>query len=182
MKQVWIFLAEGFEEIEAITPLDLLRRVGVDAKFVSVTKNHIVTGAHGVTYRADVLLEDVDVEHADMLVLPGGMPGAKNLQDHTALGALLKEAAAKGKFVCAICAAPMVLGHLGLLQGKEATIYPGMEELLTGAIPVTEYVCRDGNIITSRAPGTAIAFTLALVAALEGEEIARGLKESIVFD
>lgn len=182
MKQVLIFLAEGFEEIEAITPLDLLRRVGVDAKFVSITGNPIVTGAHGVPYRADMLFDADHAKDADMFVLPGGMPGAQNLQDHTALGKLLTEAADCGKFVCAICAAPMVLGHLGLLQGKKATIYPGMEDLLIGANAVSERVCRDGNIITSRAPGTAMAFTLALVAALEGDAVAKSLKESIVFD
>lgn len=182
MKQVLIFLAEGFEEIEAITPLDLLRRVGVDAKFVSVTGNPIVTGAHGISYRADMLLDADCVRQADMLVLPGGMPGAQNLQDHAELGKLLKEASDCGKFVCAICAAPMVLGHLGLLQGKKATIYPGMEDRLTDATAVHKRVCRDGHIITARAPGTAIDFTLALVAALEGKEIAQGLKESIVYD
>lgn len=182
MKQALIFLAEGFEEIEAVTPLDLLRRAGVDAKFVSLSGTLHVTGSHGVVYRADMLFDRNLAAQADMFILPGGMPGAQHLQDHAALGELLKTACAAGKWVCAICAAPMVLGHLGLLQGKKATIYPGMEARLIGATPVTERVCCDGNIITSRAPGTAIPFSLALIAALMGEDAAKAIQSDIVFD
>lgn len=182
MKQALIFLAEGFEEVEAVTPLDFLRRAGVDAKFVSVCGTLAVTGAHGVVYQADMLFDQHVAAHADMLILPGGMPGAQHLQDHAALGKLLKAFHQDGKFICAICAAPMVLGHLGILQGKQATIYPGMEDRLIGAVPTALPVCRDGHIITSRAPGTATQFALALIEALEGTEAAAKIKADIVFD
>lgn len=181
MKQALIFLAEGFEEIEAVTPLDLLRRAGVDAKFVSLTGNLAVTGAHGITYHADMLFAHDIAQQTDMLILPGGMPGAEHLQNHTALGKLLLEFDTAKKFICAICAAPMVLGHLGILKGKKATIYPGMESRLIGAEAVTDKVCRDGHIITSQAPSTAMLFTLSLIAALEGEETAQRIKDDIVF-
>lgn len=182
MKQALIFLAEGFEEIEAVTPLDLLRRAGVEAKFVSLNGTLDVTGAHGAIYHADMLFDRSVAANADMFILPGGMPGAQHLQDHAGLGELLKAASAAGKWVCAICAAPMVLGHLGLLQGKKATIYPGMEARLIGATPVKERVCRDGNIITSCAPATAMLFALELVAALMGEDAAQAIRSGIVFD
>ena len=181
MKKALIFLAEGFEEIEAVTPLDLLRRASVDAKFVSLTGNLAVTGAHGVTYQADMLFSHSVVQNVDMLILPGGMPGAEHLQNHVALGKLLLEFHIAQKFVCAICAAPMVLGHLGILKGKKATIYPGMESRLIGAEAVKDKVCRDGHIITSQAPATAMPFALALIAALEGEEAADRIKADIVF-
>ena len=181
MKKVYVFLAEGFEEMEAVTPIDLLRRAGVDAKLVSVTGNRAVTGAHGVTYLADLLFEEIE-EDADMLVLPGGLPGAQNLQDNEALGKLLLKFHEEGKFVCAICAAPMVLGHLGILQGKKATIYPGMEDRLIGATPVADKVCRDGNVITGKGPGAAMTFAITLVEALAGKEVADKLRTSTVYD
>lgn len=181
MKKALIFLAEGFEEMEAVTPLDLLRRAGVDAKFVSLCGTLMVTGSHGVTYRADCLFDIKEAETADMLILPGGMPGAQHLQEHEDLGRLLCHFHEEGKFVCAICAAPMVLGHLGILKGKNATIYPGMEDRLTGAEPVQELVCADGNVVTGRGPGAAVPFALTLVSLLEGQEKANALKESIVY-
>ena len=179
MKKVYVFLAEGFEEMEAVTPVDLLRRVGVDAKFVSVTGNKAVTGAHGITYQADLLFEEI--EEADMLVLPGGMPGTLNLKAHEGLGKLLVKQFEAGKWVCAICAAPMVLGALGILEGKVATIYPGMEAHLIGATPKTDEVCVDGNVVTYRAPGTAIPFTLKLAELLTDEATAAALTNDIVF-
>lgn len=181
MKQAYIFLAEGFEEMEAVTPLDLLRRVGVDGKFVSVTGKKSVTGAHGVSYTADVLFEDTDFSAADALILPGGMPGTTNLQAHNGLTSLLKDAYAKGKLVCAICAAPMVLGGLGFLSGRTATIYPGMEAHLIGAHPSAEKVCVDGNIVTSRGPATAVPFGLKIAELLVGSEKAEALAKDIVW-
>ena len=181
MKTAYIFIAEGFEEMEAVTPVDLLRRVGMDAKLVSVTGNKTVTGAHGVPYLADVLFEDIDAASADALVLPGGMPGTLNLKAHAGLAEALKAGAAAGKYICAICAAPMVLGGLGLLAGKKATIYPGMEEHLTGAMPEAIPVVTDGKTVTSRAPGTAIPFALKLAELLAGKEAAEALKKDIVF-
>ncbi len=181
MKKAYIFLAEGFEEMEAVTPLDLLRRVGVDTKFVSVSGEKSVTGSHGITYAADVLFEEADFTDADALILPGGMPGTLNLQKHKGLTELLTDAHGKGSLVCAICAAPMVLGGLGLLQGRTATIYPGMEEHLTGATPSKERVCADGNVVTSRGPATAIPFGLKIVELLLGKETADGLAEDVVY-
>ena len=157
MKKVYVFLAEGFEEMEAVTPIDLLRRAGVDAKLVSVTGNRAVTGAHGVTYLADLLFEEIE-EDADMLVLPGGLPGTTNLQAHEGLTKLLLKQHEAHKWVAAICAAPMVLGALGIVKDRHATIYPGIEDKLIGAAPLTDEVVVDGNVITSRAPGTAIPF------------------------
>ena len=187
MKKALVFLADGFEEMEAVTPLDFMRRAGLDAKFVSLAGTLSVTGSHGVTYRADMLFdekvasEEIE-EDADMLVLPGGLPGAQNLQDNEALGKLLLKFHEEGKFVCAICAAPMVLGHLGILQGKKATIYPGMEDRLIGATPVADKVCRDGNVITGKGPGAAMTFAITLVEALAGKEVADKLRTSTVYD
>lgn len=181
MKKAYIFLAEGFEEMEAVTPLDLLRRVGADAKFVSVSGQKTVTGSHGIVYTADVLFEETDFSDADALILPGGMPGTLNLQKHEGLAKLLADAHGKGKLVCAICAAPMVLGSLDILDGRKATIYPGMEEHLTGAVPSKERVCADGNVVTSRGPATALPFGLKIVEMLMGKETADGLAEDVVY-
>ena len=180
MKKVYVFLAEGFEEMEAVTPVDLLRRVNVDAKFVSITGNKAVTGAHGITYMADLLFEEIE-DDADMLVLPGGMPGTTNLMAHEGLAELLVKQYDSHKWVAAICAAPMVLGALGIVMGRFATIYPGMEEYLVGADISTEEVVVSGNVITSRAPGTAIPFALKLVEVLVSESYAEHLKKEIVF-
>ena len=144
MKKVYVFLAEGFEEMEAVTPIDLLRRAGVDAKLVSVTGNRAVTGAHGVTYLADLLFEEIE-EDADMLVLPGGLPGTTNLQAHEGLTKLLLKQHEAHKWVAAICAAPMVLGALGIVKDRHATIYPGIEDKLIGAAPLTDEVVVDGK-------------------------------------
>ena len=180
MKKVYVFLAEGFEEMEAVTPVDLLRRANVDAKFVSITGDKAVTGTHGVTYMADLLFEEIE-EDADMLVLPGGMPGTTNLMAHEGLAELLVKQYDTHKWVAAICAAPMVLGALGIVMGRFATIYPGMEEYLIGAFPSTEEVVADGNIVTSRAPGTAIPFALKLAELLTDASTAEALKKEIVF-
>lgn len=178
MKKALVFLADGFEEMEAVTPLDFMRRAGLDAKFVSLAGTLSVTGSHGVTYRADMLFDEKVASEADMLILPG----AQNLQDNEALGKLLLKFHEEGKFVCAICAAPMVLGHLGILQGKKATIYPGMEDRLIGATPVADKVCRDGNVITGKGPGAAMTFAITLVEALAGKEVADKLRTSTVYD
>ena len=168
MKKALIFLADGFEEMEAVTPLDFMRRAGLDAKFVSLAGTLSVTGSHGVTYRADMLFDEKVASEADMLILPGGLPGAQNLQDNEALGKLLLKFHEEGKFVCAICAAPMVLGHLGILKGKKA--------------PVADKVCRDGNVITGKGPGAAMTFAITLVEALAGKEVADKLRTSTVYD
>ena len=145
MKKVSIFLAEGFEEVEALTPADLLRRAGAEVTLVSIKAEKTVTGSHGISITADRLFEETDYEDADLLVLPGGMPGTLNLKACEPLLALLKEHNAKGKKLAAICAAPTVLGHAGLLNGKNATCYPGCEDGLTGAICQTAPVVTDAS-------------------------------------
>ncbi|MDR1667678.1 MAG: DJ-1/PfpI family protein [Bacteroidales bacterium] len=170
MKKVFVFLADGFEETEAIATIDVLRRGGVETVSVSVSETTSVTGAHQVTVIADRLFSETDFSDGAMLVLPGGMPGASHLNEHAGLKALLQDYADKDKKIAAICAAPLVLGGLNLLQGKRATVYPGYESLLKGAIVETSPVVKDANIITGRGPGAALPFGLALVETLQGKE------------
>ena len=125
MAKVYEFLANGFEEVEGLAPVDILRRGGVDIKTVSVTGSEYVETSHGITIKADLTIENANLSDADMLLLPGGLPGATNLRDHEGVCAALKAQAAKGGRIGAICAAPLVLGHLGLLEGRYATCYPG---------------------------------------------------------
>lgn len=179
---VYIYLAEGFEEVEALTAADVLRRAGVDAKLVSISESLKVTGAHGICVETDLLMKQCNYENCRMLVLPGGMPGTLNLGASEQLCRKLQEfAASPDKKVAAICAAPMVLGKLGILQGKKATIYPGMEEHLTGAENSSEKVVISGNVITSKGPGTAMDFALTLAGVLCGEKTAENLKSDMIF-
>ena len=181
MKKVYEFLATGFEEVEALAPIDIFRRGGVDAKTVSITGNKQVTGAHGVTVTADLTLEEADCSDADLLMLPGGMPGSTNLNDCEPLKALLARQAAAGKRVAAICAAPLVLGGMGLLKGKRATCYPGCEAQMGSAVICEENAVIDGRVITGRAPGAAFDFGLALVKVLRGEEAAKQVAAGAVY-
>lgn len=181
MSKVCVFFGTGYEEIEALTVVDLLRRQGIETDMVSVTGEKTVTGSHKIKVEMDRLIEEVDFDGVDMIVLPGGMPGTKNLE---ACGLLMKQVdafAAAGKFVCAICAAPSILGHRGLLKGKKAIAYPGFEDQLEGAQVVCEPAVRDGNIITGRGMGCAIDFGLEIVACLEDREESRALAEKIVY-
>jgi 4-methyl-5(b-hydroxyethyl)-thiazole monophosphate biosynthesis len=180
---VYLFLAEGFEEIEALTPVDLLRRAGVAVTTVGVT-GKTVKGSHGIEVTADVdaaeareMLARTDVE---MVVLPGGMPGTKNLDASPLVDAFLAAAAERGAFIAAICAAPMVLGRRGLLRGKRAVCYPGFEKYLDGAEVLAEHAVRDGKIITGQAMGAALPFALALVSALKGEAAAGELGAAVL--
>jgi 4-methyl-5(b-hydroxyethyl)-thiazole monophosphate biosynthesis len=168
MKKVIVFLAEGFEEIEAISIIDILRRAEITVTSVSVSKNKKVKGAHNIHIEADKLFDEVDFSNYDMLVLPGGMPGAKNLNEHEGVKEQLK-AFAQDKLIGAICAAPMVLGSMGLLKGKRATCYPGFEPELIEATVTNEPVTVDGNIITGKGPAYAIQFSLQLVETLAGK-------------
>lgn len=181
MKKVYLFLANGFEEVEALTAVDLLRRAGIECLTVSISKELAVTSSHNITIHADRLFEDGTLDDADMLILPGGMPGTLNLLAHKGLKELLCSCSAAGKYVAAICAAPSVLGAHGLLRGKKATCYPGFEEKLEEAICCKENVVQDGNIITSRGLGTAIEFALALITALADEHAAAGVATSIQY-
>jgi len=179
MKKVFIFLAEGFEEIEAVATIDVMRRGELDVTSVSITGNLLVKGAHGIAVNADTLFEKANLSSGDMLVLPGGTPGAYNLNAHDGLKNALEQYAANGKKIAAICAAPLVIGGLGFLQGKKATAYPGFESTLKGATYINSPTVKDGNIITGRGPGLAFQFGLAIVEELQGkakaDDVASGL-------
>ena len=180
--KAFLFLATGFEEIEATTPMDVLRRAGIDLQIISTTGKREVVGAHNISIVSDALFEDVDLTTADVLILPGGMPGAANLNKHNALKDLNVDYNNKGKYIAAICAAPLVFGGLGLLQGKNAICYPGFESQLTGAIISKQTVVQDGNIITGKGPAYAMQFSLQLVATLCGEEKEAGLRNDLLVD
>lgn len=179
MKKVALFLANGFEEMEALGTVDILRRANIDVTTVSISETSRVVGAHNIPVEADALFDACNTMDFDAYILPGGMPGAKHLKEHAALGKLIKEASAAGKTVAAICAAPMVLGSLGLLEGKNATCYPGFENELIGAKAKTDNVVVDGNIITGKGPGLVFDFGLQIVEHLVGvgtrKEVAEGL-------
>lgn len=177
---VYVHLATGFEEIEAITVIDVLRRAEVDVKTLSITGELSVEGAHGIFVKADTLFEDANYKDCEMMVLPGGLPGTTNLGAHEGLIKELKAFEAKGGKIAAICAAPMVFGEEGLLEGKTAVIYPGMESHLKGAKIGTNDVEIDGNIITSKGPGTAMSFALALAGVLKGPAMVDSLKEAML--
>ncbi len=179
---VFIHLAEGYEEVEALTCVDVLRRAGVEAKMVSVTGNLLVRGAHGINMEADLLFEDADYDACEMIVLPGGMPGATNLRDHEGLKSQIEAFAKAGKSLAAICAAPLALAAHGALEGKNATIYPGMESYLAGATPTGGTVTVDGNVITGMGPALAMEFALALVEHLKGEETKKEVATGLLYD
>jgi 4-methyl-5(b-hydroxyethyl)-thiazole monophosphate biosynthesis len=179
MPKVCVLLAEGFEEIEAVTIIDVLRRADVAPVTVAVGKNP-VRGAHQLLVQADRGLGEAAKESWDMVILPGGMPGATNLRDDPRVQELLKRQAGEGRKIGAICAAPIALGKAGLLKGKKATSYPGFEDQLTGAAYQEAPVVRDGNIVTSRGPGTAMAFALDIVADLMGKAAADGLRKEML--
>lgn len=170
MAKVYEFLADGFEEIEGLAPVDILRRGGVDIKTVSITGNKMVETSHGVTIKADMLFEDSDFNDADLLMLPGGMPGSTNLNNHKGLGKLLLAHNAKGKKIAAICAAPMVLGGLGLLKGKRATCSPGFNKYLEGATYTHELYTIDGNIITGEGPAATLPYSYKILESFVGKE------------
>jgi protein deglycase len=177
---VYLHLAKGFEEIEAITVADILRRGGVFIQMVSMEPHLEVTGAHNITVKADLLFEEADYESCEMMVFPGGMPGTTNLLGHRELMETMVRFAFSGKKVAAICAAPMLFGQTGLVAGKRATIFPGMEDKLTGATVSSDKVVIDENIVTSQGPGTAMDFALALVGILKGEIIQEKLKGGLI--
>lgn len=177
---VYVFLAEGFEEIEAVTPIDILLRAGLDVKTVAVGSSP-VTGAHGIRISADIGLDEVNLEQAELLVLPGGMPGTTNLEASEALQSFLQGTNEKGVFIGAICAAPSILGHMGLLSGKRATCFPGYEEALSGASVQNAGVVVDGNLITARGAGCAAEFGFALAALFVGEDTAAQLRRSMQY-
>lgn len=179
---VAIFLADGFEEIEALTVVDLLRRSMIDIRMVSVTGKKQVVSSHKITVEADALLEEMDYSETEMLVLPGGMPGTRNLENTEALSRLIDEFYSKGKKIAAICAAPSILGHKGILQGRNACSFPEFESELTGANVSKREVEVSDNIITARGMGCAIPFGLAIVESFLGTEKMLALKTKIVYE
>ena len=182
MKKVLLFLADGFEEIEALATVDVLRRAGVQVTTVSINPTEMVTGAHSISVVADVLFADCTLAEADMLILPGGMPGAANLDAHEGLRAAISAHAEAGKWLASICAAPMVYGHMGLLNGKKATCYPGYEGELAGATYTATPVEKDGNIITGKGPAVVLPFAYALAEVLVGEEVVAQVKAGMLYN
>ncbi|MBQ4121027.1 MAG: DJ-1/PfpI family protein [Clostridia bacterium] len=177
---VCIFLADGFEMIETLTPCDILCRAGLDVRLVSVNGKEFVRSTHGVDVKTDLPLCKVDPDSVDMMILPGGMPGAKNLYESKALIELLLRHAEEKKPIGAICAAPFILGKCGLLKGKKATCYPGFEDDLLGATVLADGVARDGNIVTAKGMGVSLAFSLALCELLCGKEKRDAIAKAIM--
>lgn len=182
MKECYVFLADGFEEIEALTVVDILRRDNIVVKTVSVTDDIEVRGSHDIYVKADKVLAKVNSNDAAILILPGGMPGTLNLKECEPLMEMVKQFAETNRRIAAICAAPTVLGDMGLLQGKKACCYPGMEDQLKGAEISKDEVVTDGNITTSRGLGTAIPFALELVRIFDSETEAGAMKRKIVYN
>lgn len=182
MSKVCVFLADGFEEIEGLTVVDVLRRAGVETVMVSVMESRQITGSHGILIEADEMFDEAKMKDADMLVLPGGMPGTLNLKAHEGLRKLLLSFDREGKYLSAICAAPTVLSELGLLKGKNACAYPSFEEALDCARVMQIPVVTDGHITTGRGMGAAIPFALRLTELLCGKDKAEEVRKSIVFE
>lgn len=179
MTKVLVPLADGCEELEAVTIVDLLRRAGVEVVTAGL-KPGIVKASRGVQLVPDVTLDVALQDDYDMVVLPGGMPGAANLKDDARIIALLQKTAAAGRYTAAICAAPMVLAEAGVLEGRQATSYPGFLDGLPGVTASAAAVVQDGKVLTSRGPGTAMDFALALVEALTGAENRRRVEAALV--
>ncbi len=176
---IYIFLADGFEEIEALTPLDILRRAGLEAITVGIDKK-IITGAHGISVVCDTDTRAFTPTQCDMVILPGGMPGTNNLNASRTVHQALDIASKDGAYIAAICAAPIILGDRGELNGKNAVCYPGFENRLSGATVVDRGVCVDGKIITARGMGVATEFALTLLSLLLGEDSARKIAKQIM--
>lgn len=175
MRKVAVLLADGFEEVEAITIIDYLRRAGINVFMTAVSGNATVDGAHKVTVKADIGINDLP-EDLDGVVVPGGMPGSSNIADSDTAIRLIQDMYEQGNLVAAICAAPaVVLGKAGILKGKNFTCYPGFESQVSGAKFSEDRVVIDGSLITSRSPGTAIEFSLALIEYLVDADTAQGI-------
>ena len=174
-KKAYVFLTDGFEETEAVTTVDILRRANIECIIVSLTGHKVVTGSHNINIEADILFDDN--LKGDAFILPGG-PGYLNYFKHEALNNLIKEACSSGSLIAAICAAPNYLGSLLLLEGKKAVCFPGMEDGLKGAIIGNNIVEKDDNIITSKGPGTTPFFAIEIIDYLLGTEIAQNIKEN----
>ena len=177
---VYMFLADGFEETEALAPLDILRRGGVEVQTVGVTGGYI-TGAHGITVKADILPPIALKDNTEAVILPGGGVGTQNLDASVLVKEAVQSAYSSGKLICAICAAPSVLGKMGLLRGKKATCYPGFEKYLDGAELSEANVAESGNVITANGMGAALDFGFAVLARLRGADKAEEVKRQIQY-
>lgn len=177
---IYVFLAEGFEETEAVTPIDMLRRCGKEVITVGVT-GKTVNGSHNIPVVCDITMDEVKTDSIEMLVLPGGLGGTKNLSADKRLAELITDCNSKGIFIGAICAAPSILGKMGLLKGKNAVCYPGFEDALEGARVCDVPSVRDGNIITARGAGASLEFSYELISALISKEKAEELAGKIVW-
>ena len=179
---IYVFLAEGFEEIEAIATIDILRRAELPVRTAAVgTQSRLVAGAHGIAVEADCMESDVKTDDMDAIVLPGGMPGTLNLDHSETVRGFVEYCASNDKILAAICAAPSVLGHAGCLKGKKATCYPGFERELFGAQTSSELVVKDGSIITGKGPGAAIPFALTIVKTICGAQLAEEIREGLQY-
>lgn len=176
---IYCFLANGFEEMEAISPVDILRRAGFDVLTVGIG-NDVITGSHGISIFTDIVETEVDMnQDLQMIILPGGMPGTLNLERNIVVQEMIDYCVKNDLFIAAICAAPSILGHRDLLTGKKAICFPGFEEQLTGAVISDEFVVRDGNIITAKGAGVAQEFGLKLVEVLRSKDAADMLEKSL---
>ena len=171
-------LADGFEEVEALAPVDMLRRAGVNVLTVGVT-GEAVRGSHGIVVAADITAKEMDMAGAEMIVLPGGMPGTLNLEANATVQKAIRYCAENGLLIGAICAAPSILGHAGLLENRHAVCFPSFELELKGSIATDDFVCRDGNIITAKGMGVSLEFALKLLEALKGPETAEKVRTSL---
>lgn len=176
---VYLFLANGFEEIEALTPADMLRRADIEVTTVSVNETCEVIGAHGIKVIADKTIKDTELKDIDGVILPGGLPGADNLRADPKVNLFIDEAVKLNKLVCAICAAPRILGEKNILTGKKAVCYPGFEQYLFGAEIADQGCVRDGNVITAKGMGKSIDFAAAIIEALKDKQTADRIKNSI---
>lgn len=177
---VYVFLANGFEEIEAIAPIDIMRRASLEVKTVGVTGN-TVCGAHGIEVGADITLSEVDIDSADLIFLPGGMPGTTNLMENKAVEDIILKAYDKKVLIAAICAAPMILGRLNLLNGRKAVCFPGFEKHLICADVLADSVAVDANIITAKGAGAAHKLGFKLVELLKDKKTADELHSSMQY-
>lgn len=183
MKKVLVFLADGFETIEALSVVDVCHRAKVTCHACSITEDKEVRSAHGTTVLCDKVISENDLGSYDAIVLPGGMPGATNLRDNEVVEGLIKKYNEEGKIVAAICAAPIALAKAGIIEGKNVTSYPGFEDQLGNVNYVEdECVVVDGNIITSRGPATALAFGLEILKELGYEKEANQIKEGMLIN
>ena len=181
MKKIAIFFGTGFEEIEALTVVDICRRCKLEVEMVSIMDTSTVTGSHGITVEMDKSFAKADFSEYDMLVLPGGMPGTKNLEAHQGLMEQIDAFYAAGKYIAAICAAPSIFGHRGILKGRNACCYPSFESHLEGAVVTKGPVEISDHVITSRGMGTAIDFALAIAGIFCGSETAEDMAQSILY-